>query len=90
MSVPGVSTDIVSNSELAAGLAGKLDTTDPAVTNAREWTAETISQEEAEAGTETIRRAITAQRLRQAISAVLVEFGIASIPEQFESADWAV
>lgn len=36
---------------------------------AAEWTAETVSQAEAEAGTATTRRAWTAQRVRQAIAA---------------------
>ena len=35
---------------------------------AREWSATTITQAEAEAGTETTRRAFTAQRVRQAIT----------------------
>ena len=39
---------------------------DARLTNAREWTAATISQAEAEAGTATTRRAFTAQRARQA------------------------
>ena len=38
-------------------------------TDAREWTASTISQEEAEEGTATTRRAFTAQRLFQAVAA---------------------
>jgi hypothetical protein len=42
-------------------------TSDTRLTNAREWTASTISQTEAEAGTATTRRAMTAQRIRQAI-----------------------
>ncbi|MFU8899040.1 MAG: hypothetical protein ACNA7L_09105, partial [Roseinatronobacter sp.] len=36
-------------------------------TNAREWTASTLSQTEAEAGTATTRRAFTSERVRQAI-----------------------
>ena len=39
------------------------------LTNEREWTADTVSQVEAEAGTATTRRAWTAQRVRQAIAA---------------------
>jgi hypothetical protein len=35
---------------------------------AREWSADTITQAEAEAGTETTRQAFTAQRVRQAIT----------------------
>lgn len=42
---------------------------DARLTDAREWTAETVSQVESEAGTATTRRAWTAQRVRQAIVA---------------------
>lgn len=42
---------------------------DPALTDAREWTASTVGQAEAEAGTSTTRRAWTAQRVFQAIAA---------------------
>lgn len=42
---------------------------DARLTDAREWTAETVSQAEAETGTATTRRAWTAQRVRQAIVA---------------------
>jgi hypothetical protein len=41
---------------------------DSRLTNAREWTANTVDQAEAEAGTATTRRAWTAQRVRQAIA----------------------
>lgn len=44
-------------------------TNDSRLTNSREWTASTVSQAEAEAGTATTRRAWTAQRIRQAIAA---------------------
>ena len=44
-------------------------TADARLTDAREWTAETVSQAEAEAGSATTRRAWTAQRVRQAIAA---------------------
>ncbi|MBU6250963.1 MAG: hypothetical protein KGO47_07355 [Cyanobacteria bacterium REEB417] len=40
-----------------------------ALSDAREWSAETITQAEAEAGTTTTRRAFTAQRVRQAAAA---------------------
>ncbi|MGR3452954.1 hypothetical protein [Pseudooceanicola sp.] len=40
-----------------------------ALTDAREWTASTVSQSEAEAGTATDRRAWTAERIKQAIAA---------------------
>src|SRR5690554_236285 len=42
---------------------------DERLSNSREWTATTVSQAEAEAGTATTRRAWTAQRVRQAIVA---------------------
>ena len=52
---------------LVDALAEKVDTSDSRLTNSREWTATTMSQAEAEAGTATTRRAVTAQRIRQAI-----------------------
>lgn len=45
--------------------AGTLDS----LSDAREWSADTVSQADAEAGTSTTRRAWTAQRVRQAIAA---------------------
>jgi hypothetical protein len=42
---------------------------DARLSDSREWTASTISQAEAEAGTSTTRRAFTAQRVFQAIAA---------------------
>lgn len=42
---------------------------DSRLSDSREWTASTISQAEAEAGTSTTRRAFTAQRVFQAIAA---------------------
>lgn len=47
----------------------KVDSTDPRLTNSREWSEDTVAQEEAEAGTASTRRAWTAQRVRQAINA---------------------
>ncbi|GEM_PF-399969 len=44
-------------------------TTDSRLTDAREWTASTVTQSEAEAGTATTRRAWTALRVFQAIAA---------------------
>ena len=44
-------------------------TTDASVTNAREWTASTVTQAQAEAGTDTGRLAFTVQRVWQAIAA---------------------
>ena len=46
-----------------------LDPTDVRLTNAREWTANTVTQSEAETGTSTSRTAWTPQRVRQAITA---------------------
>lgn len=48
--------------------AGKVDSNDPRLTDAREWSAATVTQEEAEEGTASTRRAWTAQRVRQAIA----------------------
>lgn len=44
-------------------------TDDTRLTDAREWSAATVTQAEAEAGTATIRRAWTAQRVIQAVAA---------------------
>lgn len=46
-----------------------LDPAEPRLTDAREWTASTITQAESEGGIATTRRAWTAQRVRQAITA---------------------
>ena len=48
---------------------GKVNSNDPRLTDAREWSATTVTQAEAEAGTASTRRAWTAQRVRQAINA---------------------
>jgi hypothetical protein len=75
---PPVSWDTISGKPstfpptLPIGVADVTDavaTGDSRLTNAREWTAATVSQGEAEAGTATDRRAWTAQRVRQAIAA---------------------
>lgn len=50
-------------------LVGVVQDTDPRLTDAREWTAPTVTQAEAEQGTATTRRAWTAQRVFQAIAA---------------------
>ncbi|WP_313284642.1 hypothetical protein [Stutzerimonas kunmingensis] len=55
--------------DIKALYSGKVGTTDPRLTDAREWTASTVTQAEAEAGTATTRRAWTAQRVFQAIAA---------------------
>lgn len=47
----------------------KASSTDPRLSDSREWSAETVSQAEAEAGIATTRRAWTSQRVRQAIVA---------------------
>lgn len=54
---------------VATQLGTKVNDDDVRLTNSREWTASTIAQAEAEAGTATTRRAFTAQRVRQAIVA---------------------
>jgi hypothetical protein len=61
--------NIASIAGLQAALDAKLNANDVSVTNAREWTATTVAQAEAETGTATTRRAWTAQRVFQAISA---------------------
>lgn len=45
---------------------------DSRLSNAREWTAATVDQAEAEAGTATTRRAWTAQRVAQAVRAAVL------------------
>lgn len=52
-----------------ATLSGYVATGDSRLTDAREWSAATIDQAEAETGTATTRRAFTAQRVFQAIAA---------------------
>lgn len=54
-------------SGLQGALDGKVGAGDSRLTDAREWTAETVSQAEAETGTATTRRAWTSERVRQAI-----------------------
>lgn len=56
-------------SGLQTALDSKVNNTDSRLSDSREWTASTVSQAEAEAGTATTRRAFTAQRVRQAIAA---------------------
>jgi hypothetical protein len=53
----------------AEGDAAYVGLSDARLGDAREWTAATIEQAEAETGTATTRRAWTAQRVRQAIAA---------------------
>jgi hypothetical protein len=52
-----------------AAQAASLPVNDPSVTNAREWTADTVTQADAEAGTGTTRVAWTVLRVWQAIAA---------------------
>lgn len=52
-----------------AALTGYVQTSDSRLSDSREWSATTISQAEAEAGTSTSRRAFTAQRVFQAAAA---------------------
>lgn len=53
----------------ATALAGKVDNTDSRMTDAREWSASTATQAEAEAGTSTSRLAFSPLRVFQAIAA---------------------
>jgi len=54
---------------LQTALDGKVATSDSRLTDAREWSAATVTQAEAEAGTSTDRRAFTPVRVFQAIAA---------------------
>lgn len=56
-------------SALTSGLAGKVGTGDARLSDARDWSASTVTQATAEAGTSTSRFAWTSQRVRQAIAA---------------------
>lgn len=55
--------------DTGAGPSNVILGNDSRLSDAREWSADTVSQLEAEAGTATTRRAWTAQRVRQAIAA---------------------
>lgn len=59
----------MSQKAVTDALGTKVDSNDARLSDSREWTATTVSQEEAEAGTASTRRAWTAQRVRQAINA---------------------
>ena len=59
---------------IEAELLNVVRTNDARLTDAREWTASTISQAEAEAGIDTTRRAFTAQRVRQSVAAYTQPF----------------
>lgn len=60
--------------------AGFFGGSDAALSDSREWTAETVEQAEAEAGTATTRRAWTAQRVRQAITGWWNTISAADLP----------
>lgn len=63
-------TDAVSSVNGRTGnVTGLAEATDPRLSDAREWTATTVTQSEAEQGTSTTRRAWTAQRVFQAVAA---------------------
>lgn len=49
--------------------SGKVGTSDPRLSDARDWSAATVSKAESEAGTGTTRRAWTAERVRQGVAA---------------------
>lgn len=70
----GSNTAIVTSDTILAALAklqnqinNKANSNDTRLTDSREWTAATVDQVEAEAGTATTRRAWTAQRIAQAV-----------------------
>jgi len=77
----------------AAEHDGNLDKLENAIeaspAGAREWTASTIEQAEAEDGTATTRRAFTAQRVRQAIAAWWTAASTAAGRAMVEAADAA-
>lgn len=54
---------------VANSLAGKVDVSDSRLTDSREWSADTITQAEAEGGTSTTRRAFSSLRVFQGIAA---------------------
>ena len=56
-------------SSVASRLSTKVETTDTRLSNSREWKEPTATQAEAEAGEATLRRAWTAQRIKQAFTA---------------------
>jgi hypothetical protein len=60
---------IADTTGLQSALDAKAGASDSRLTDAREWSAETVSQGEAESGSSTTRRAFTAQRVFQAIAA---------------------
>lgn len=64
-----ITGDLEDQADLVLALADKVDNSDARLSDAREWTAETVGQAEAEARTATTRRAWTAQRVGQAIAA---------------------
>lgn len=71
---PQYVTEIEGDARYATAAQGALadssvQPSDPALSDAREWSAETISQAEAETGSATTRRAFTAQRVFQAVAA---------------------
>lgn len=60
---------VTSVNNRAGDVKGLVENTDKRLSDSREWITETVSQEEAEAGTAATRSAWTAQRVRQAIAA---------------------
>ncbi|MDW6094056.1 prophage tail fiber N-terminal domain-containing protein [Vibrio rhizosphaerae] len=61
--------DILSSGDINDALSAKVDLSDSRLSDPREWSAATVSQSEAESGTDTVRRAWTVQRIWQSISA---------------------
>lgn len=69
-----IDANTYSQAQIDQLLAGKVGTGDARLSNAREWSAVTVSQGEAEAGTGTARTAWTAQRVWQAIGAFFLKY----------------
>lgn len=69
-----IDANTYSQTQIDQLLAGKVGTGDARLSNAREWSASTVSQVVAEAGTGTARTAWTAQRVWQAIGAFFLKY----------------
>lgn len=68
-----------SDTTLAIDTGVVVQQSDSRLTDAREWSAPTVTQAEAEAGTSTNRRAFTPQRVAQAIVSWINQFGVKSV-----------
>ena len=82
----GARTNLSVNSkaENAAALELKVDKTDSRLSDSREWTAPTVTQPVAEAGTSTARLAFTPQRVRQSGVATVKSMTVQSTGQSTE------